>query len=156
MHGSLPGSSVYGILQAWILRSVAIPFSSGSSWPKDWNPGLLHCRQILYRLSHQGSPYIYVLFSKKTFEMYKKSLERFKYNLLYFWIPCSVIIFSGLNWEKRAIECWEYVFNFMFSTLNFCRKYVNFVIKIREKQNVKEIDPKNSITNVGKLLLFSL
>ena len=22
-----------------------------------WNPGLLHCRQILYRLSHQGSPY---------------------------------------------------------------------------------------------------
>ena len=26
----------------------------------------------------------------------------------------------------------------MFSTLNFCRKYVNFVIKIREKQNVKE------------------
>ena len=23
-----------------------------------WNPGLLHCRQILYHLSHQGSPYI--------------------------------------------------------------------------------------------------
>ena len=22
------------------------------------NPGLLHCRQILYHLSHQGSPYI--------------------------------------------------------------------------------------------------
>ena len=25
------------------------------------NPGLLHCRQILYRLSHQGSPYLPVL-----------------------------------------------------------------------------------------------
>ena len=24
------------------------------------NPGLLHCRQILYHLSHQGSPYIMV------------------------------------------------------------------------------------------------
>ena len=24
------------------------------------NPGLLHCRQILYHLSHQGSPYMYV------------------------------------------------------------------------------------------------
>ena len=24
-----------------------------------WNPGLLHCRQILYQLSHKGSPYIY-------------------------------------------------------------------------------------------------
>ena len=23
-----------------------------------WNPGLLHCRQILYCLNHQGSPYI--------------------------------------------------------------------------------------------------
>ena len=21
-----------------------------------WNPGLLHCRQVLYQLSHQGSP----------------------------------------------------------------------------------------------------
>ena len=47
---SSSGSSVYGILRAGILESVAIPFSRG------WNPGLLHCRSILYRLSHQGSP----------------------------------------------------------------------------------------------------
>ena len=33
---SLPGSSVHGILQARILEWVAIPFSRGSSWPKDW------------------------------------------------------------------------------------------------------------------------
>ena len=26
------------------------------------NPGLLHCRQTLYRLSHQGSPYCLVLY----------------------------------------------------------------------------------------------
>ena len=25
-----------------------------------WNPGLLHYRQILYHLSHQGSPYIHI------------------------------------------------------------------------------------------------
>ena len=31
---SLPGSSVYGISQARILESVAIPFSRGSSQPK--------------------------------------------------------------------------------------------------------------------------
>ena len=30
-----PGSSVHGILQARILERVAIPFSSGSSWPWD-------------------------------------------------------------------------------------------------------------------------
>ena len=30
-----PGSSVHGILQARILEWVVIPFSRGSSWPKD-------------------------------------------------------------------------------------------------------------------------
>ena len=117
---SLPGSSVHGTSQARILEWVAISFSGGSSWPRDWthvscidrwilhhwatresesescsvvsvslpphrlyslwnspgqntgvgslsflqgifptqgsNPGLLHCRRILYRLSHKGSP----------------------------------------------------------------------------------------------------
>ena len=35
MDCSLPGSSVHGILQARILEQIAIPFSRGSSWPKD-------------------------------------------------------------------------------------------------------------------------
>ena len=41
---------VHGILQERILEWVAMPFCRG------WNPGLLHCRQIVYCLSHQGSP----------------------------------------------------------------------------------------------------
>ena len=36
MDYSLPGSSVHGILQTRILEWVAIPFSRGSSWPRDW------------------------------------------------------------------------------------------------------------------------
>ncbi|CAI9155158.1 unnamed protein product [Rangifer tarandus platyrhynchus] len=55
-----PGSFVHGILQARILEWVAILFSMGSSRPRSgtlvWNPGLLHCRQILYCLSRQGTP----------------------------------------------------------------------------------------------------
>ena len=35
MDFSLPGSSVHGILQARILEWVAIPFSKGSSRPRD-------------------------------------------------------------------------------------------------------------------------
>ena len=35
MDCSLPGSSVYGILQARILEWVTIPFSRGSSRPRD-------------------------------------------------------------------------------------------------------------------------
>ena len=34
---SLPISSVHGILQARILKWVAIPFSRGYSWPRDWS-----------------------------------------------------------------------------------------------------------------------
>ena len=55
---------VHGILQARILEWVA--FSRGSSQPRDWtqvsNPGLMHCRWILYQLSHKGSPRIRVAF----------------------------------------------------------------------------------------------
>ena len=53
MDCSPPGSSVHGTLQARILKWVAIPFSRLSSWPRHWT-GSLHCRPILYRLSHQG------------------------------------------------------------------------------------------------------
>ena len=35
MDCSLPGSSVLGILQARMLEWVAMPFSRGSSWPRD-------------------------------------------------------------------------------------------------------------------------
>ena len=36
MDCRLPTSSVLGILQARTLEWVAIPFSRGSSWPRDW------------------------------------------------------------------------------------------------------------------------
>ena len=36
---------------------IAIPFSRRSSWPRDGTPGLLHCRQILYHLSHREDLY---------------------------------------------------------------------------------------------------
>ena len=36
MDFSPPGSSVHGVLQTRILEWVAIPFSTGSSWPRDW------------------------------------------------------------------------------------------------------------------------
>ena len=36
MDCRLPGSSIHGIFQARILKWVAISFSRGSSWPRDW------------------------------------------------------------------------------------------------------------------------
>ena len=54
MDCSLPGSSVHGILQARIPEWVAILFSRGSFPTQGLSLGFLHCRQILYCLSHQG------------------------------------------------------------------------------------------------------
>ena len=49
---------VHGILQARTLEWVAFSFSRGSFPTQGSNPGLLYCRQILYQLSHKGSPRI--------------------------------------------------------------------------------------------------
>ena len=50
--------TVRGILQARILEWVAFPFSRGIFPTQGSKPGLPYCRQILYHLSHQGSPRI--------------------------------------------------------------------------------------------------
>ena len=53
MDHSPPGSSVHGILKARILEWVAIPFSRGSSWPRDHNK--VSCITGPYHQSHQES-----------------------------------------------------------------------------------------------------
>ena len=52
LHRNPPGSSVHGKNTEWF----AIPFFRGIFLTQGLNPGLLHFRQILYHLSHQGSP----------------------------------------------------------------------------------------------------
>ena len=63
-HGSMPGSSVRGISQAGILEWVAIPFSRGSSRPRDQTRvsciagGLLTV--LVTRVAHMFYIYIYI------------------------------------------------------------------------------------------------
>ena len=52
--------TVHGILQARILEWVAFPLLQGIFPTQGLNPGLLHCRQILYHMSYQRSPHIYI------------------------------------------------------------------------------------------------
>ena len=56
MDCSPPGSSVHGIFQARVL-GVGCHFLLQGIFPT-WGSklGLTHCRQMLYHLSHQGSP----------------------------------------------------------------------------------------------------
>jgi len=58
-HPTLCGpmdDTVHGILQATILEWVAFSLLQGIFPTQGSNPGLPHCRWILYQLSHQGSP----------------------------------------------------------------------------------------------------
>ena len=50
--------TVYGILQARFLEWVALSLLQGIFPTQGSNPGLLHCRWVLYQLSHKGTPRI--------------------------------------------------------------------------------------------------
>ena len=52
---NLPGSSTHGIFQASILEGVAIPFSRGSSQPRDHTQVSLIAGRFFYHLSHWGN-----------------------------------------------------------------------------------------------------
>ena len=55
MDCSLPGSPVHGILQ--VRKRVGCHFLLQRIFPtQESNLSLLHCRQILYQLSYEGSP----------------------------------------------------------------------------------------------------
>ena len=58
MDCSPPGSSVHGDSLGKNTRVSCHDLHQGIILTQELNPGLLHCRQILYHLSHQGSPRI--------------------------------------------------------------------------------------------------
>ena len=60
MDCSLPGTSVHGGSPGKNTGAGCHTLRQGIFPTQGSNPGLLHCRQILYHLSHQGSPYVYI------------------------------------------------------------------------------------------------
>ena len=65
MDCSPPGSSVHGILHAKILEWVAVSFSRGSSWPRDWIQMSFIGRWILYHWALPLDIYSHILFKCK-------------------------------------------------------------------------------------------
>ena len=98
MHCSPPGSSVRGILQTRILEWIAIPFSRGST--QGLNPGLLHCRQILYLLSH------HVYISQRRVKVVNWEIKTPK-NLPWIkWAWSTQTLFSALIvWSRPMFSC---------------------------------------------------
>ena len=82
--------TVHGILRARILEWVAWVFPTQGS-----NSGLSHCRQILYHMSHQGSPiHILVRVKQKTWAI-KTGGEKQK--------PCHQAAHSSPN--SALVKC---------------------------------------------------
>ena len=112
MDCSLPGSSVHGILQARILKWVAISFSRAIFPTQGSNPGLLHCRWILY----QGSPIVTKTASNITgFSNSKRQKGEGCMSSVKCWHSCSLasLINNPLSCELLTSEynaaCWSSV-----------------------------------------------
>ena len=56
MDCSPPGSSVYGHSPGNNIAVICHALLQGIFWTQGSHPDLPHCKQILYRLSHKGSP----------------------------------------------------------------------------------------------------
>ena len=68
MDHHLPGSSVRGIFQARVLEWL--PFLlQGMFLTQGLNLGLPHCKQMLYRLSHQGGQWMWELDHKESWAL---------------------------------------------------------------------------------------
>ena len=94
MDCSPPGSSVHGILQARILECIAIPFSRGSSQPRDRTQ--VSCiAGRLYLMSHQGSQFISYLYSDIV--KFKKFLTFDNFRLI------KAVEFLSSNKQKKLL-----------------------------------------------------
>ena len=92
--------TAHGILQARILECVAFPFSRGIFPTQTSNPGFLHCRRILYQLSHKGSPRILegVAYPFSSGSSQARNLTRV-------FLHCRQILYQ-LSYEGRSLG-WE-------------------------------------------------
>ena len=98
MDHSLPGSSVHGILQARILSGLPLPSPEDLPNPGT-EPGSPALEQILYHLSHQGSPSTCIRHwnSKSLYGMY----------LAYTCSTCSYQQIAGCQSHHTCQPNWE-------------------------------------------------
>ena len=95
--------TVHGILQAEILVWVAFPFSRWSSWSRNRTGVSCKCRQILYQLTHHGSPRIpeWVAFSFFRGSSRPRNQTRVSCIAGGFFTSWAVLIYKTITWQKE-------------------------------------------------------
>ena len=114
MDCSPPCSSVHGIFPGKNTGVGSLSLLQGIFPTQGSNPGLLHCRHIVYQLSHQGSPnFIFGLMNKCTVFVFGHK-ERRKQNFIFCLPECTqnsvhetkenvkVIYFFRINFPKLS------------------------------------------------------
>ena len=97
---SPPGSSVYGDSPGKNAEVGCHALLQGIFPTQGLNPGILHCRWILYRLSHQGNPRIlewvaYPFFRRGTFKwMVHLKLSPDTSKLTNYWTSILLFLYS--------------------------------------------------------------
>ena len=103
MDCSVPGFSVHGIFQAIVLEWIAISFSRDLP-NSGLEPGLPHCRQTLYHLSHQGSPQINSPSPLKVCcSWYYYSYLSYCMISLYWFMSCNICPLNSWSWALNLI-----------------------------------------------------
>ena len=134
MDCSPPGSSVHGIFQLRILEQDAISSSRGSSQPRDQTRISLHCRWILYLLSHQQNPEILQNREKvDIWQYFLRTQNSFSHRNTDIRGDCL-----QFRWCMAIVLCQKYVLNFflvdwysnhhleqIFRVQIYCNKYIN-------------------------------
>ena len=87
---------IHGISQARILEWVAISFSWGSLWPRDWTCVFCIGRQILYHWATWETPKYY--FSSILIGVPVFALASFRVTLIHYKLYCVIFLLITLQW----------------------------------------------------------
>ena len=103
MDCSPSGSSVHGILQERVLEWVAIPFSRGSSWPRDWTWISCIAGRFFNRVSHQQRRHIQSLTILRCWKLFLIVFLLLYYTTQWWkvWIPR--MSHEWLNWTISIV-----------------------------------------------------
>ena len=112
MDCSSPGSSVHGDSPGKNTGVGCHALLQGIFPPQGSNPGLLHCRRILYHLSHQGSPYshyidnihyiikkkiVYIIYYVHEFQLHGKRKWLEILDFVHAWVLVSIVPISCIS-----------------------------------------------------------
>ena len=110
MDCNVPGSSVHGIFQTRILEWVAIFFSRGSSWPRDWTQVSCIAGRLLtpepqgMTIYSKFTAFMYSFFLNKKKQYYFQSLEWEDRSLFIAFVNSSIKWRDILGWSKSYLN----------------------------------------------------